>query len=137
MLQRVQTIYLIAGILWTISVGFIGIFFEVDGEPVKLAQNPIITILLAAVVVLYMVGIAMYQNRKAQVNINRINTLYNLLLFGGAVYFAYFHIPQMRDGDAHMYWGATIPILNVVLLFLANRGIMADEELVRSLDRLR
>jgi hypothetical protein len=37
------------------------------------------------------------------------------------------------------YWmiGAILPILMVILLFLAYRGIRKDEKLIKSLDRLR
>jgi hypothetical protein len=33
--------------------------------------------------------------------------------------------------------GAYIPIINLLFLFLANRSILKDEKLVRSVDRLR
>ena len=137
MLQRIQTIYLVAGILWTISVGYLSEILIVDGRTVKLSEDPLITGLLATVVVLFAAGIGMYRNRNAQVRINRINIFYNLVLFGGLAYFAYYHSPQIDGLSAHLGVGSVIPVINVVLLTLANRGIMADEELVRSLDRLR
>ncbi len=137
MLQRIQTIYLVAGILWTTSLGYLSDILIVDGSSVELSSNPLVAGLLAIIVVLFAVAIAMYRNRNLQVNVNRVNILYNLVLFGGAAYFAYYHSPRINGLNAHLDAGAIIPVINVVLLTLANRGIMADEELVRSLDRLR
>ncbi len=137
MLQRVQTIYMLAGILWTLSAALLVPVMVVNGKPVTFQGDPVIAITLGVTVVLHIIAVALYRNRMLQLAVNRINTLYNLLLFGAGAYMAYYHLPQIRGNIAHFDWGALIPVWNVVLLYLANRGIMADEQRIRSLDRLR
>ena len=137
MLQRVQTIYLLAGIIWTVSMIAITPILDINQEPNGIQGNPLLLAAFAVVVLLYVIAIAAYKNRNFQVNVNRVNTVYNLLLIGGLAFVAYFQIPQSGDLEAHLDWGAVVPILNIILLYLANRGIIADEALVRSLDRLR
>ncbi len=137
MLQRVQTIYLLAGVIWTVSMVAIAPILDINQEPNGIQGNPILLAAYAVVVLLFIIAIASYKKRNFQVNVNRVNTVYNLLLFGGLAFVAYFQIPQSSSYKAHLDWGAVVPVLNIVLLYLANRGIIADEALVRSLDRLR
>lgn len=137
MLQRIQTLYLVAGVIWTISMIAISPIIVINEEVSGIQGNPTLLAAFAIVVFLFLVAIASYKRRNFQVNVNRINTIYNLLLLGGLAFFAYYQIPEFEEDVAHLDWGALVPILNIVLLYLANRGIIADEALVRSLDRLR
>lgn len=38
---------------------------------------------------------------------------------------------------ALLKWPVVLPAVSIILLFLARKGILADEKLVRSLDRIR
>jgi hypothetical protein len=40
-------------------------------------------------------------------------------------------------GSVQLHWQDALPMLAVLLLFLARQGIIKDEKLVRSLDRIR
>jgi len=46
-------------------------------------------------------------------------------------------LPQWRGGDLGLQWPAVLPMVSVILTFMARKGVLADEKLVRSLDRIR
>lgn len=137
MLQRIQTVFMVAGIIWTLSVGFLGIFMVVDGVEIRIEDSIFYLIGVIVVALLFAISVALYRNRNLQVRINRLNTLVNLVAFGILAYVAYYHLPQIAGKQAHLLWASAIPVMNLVFLIMANRGIMADENMVRSLDRLR
>lgn len=128
MIQRIQTVYLlIALVLSGVCMGF-----EVmkDGHPWALI------VLTGLSALLEFVGIFLFRRRALQM---RLCTFCILLLIGWyAVYAAFAYL--FGDGLVGDYrpapWAA-IPAINAILLYLAFRGILKDELLVRSLDRLR
>jgi len=46
-------------------------------------------------------------------------------------------VVKAQEAEYEFLTGAYIPIINLLFLFLANRFILKDEKLVRSVDRLR
>ena len=79
-----------------------------------------------------------YKNRKRQLVLGRVN--YFLIL--ALVVFIHVSIKkilgQMGAGQSIVYGISTyLPVVSLVFQFLANRAIKKDEELVKSLDRLR
>jgi hypothetical protein len=46
-------------------------------------------------------------------------------------------VPQQLGGEPLWHWPAVMPAVAIVCIFFARKGIMADEKLVRSLDRIR
>ena len=70
-----------------------------------------------------------------QLGIGRLNILINFILLGIVVYFS-----QNLSGETAVSEkgiGLLIPILTIVLVVLANNAIKRDDELVKSVDRLR
>ena len=63
-----------------------------------------------------------------QLLIVRLGMLVNLLVLGSLI--------MIIQGRSTSY-GVVVPFINVVVAFLASRGIQKDEAKVRSLDRLR
>lgn len=57
--------------------------------------------------------------------------------------FAFDHYQNIQalkvDGELSMNYGlpAVFPVINLILLWLANRGVKKDEDLIKSVDRLR
>jgi hypothetical protein len=45
--------------------------------------------------------------------------------------------PEMANVSGHYWIGLFLPLITIVLLFMARGGIRKDEKLVKSLDRLR
>ena len=80
----------------------------------------------------------MYHNRKMQA----LFCLFNMLLVIGW-YVCYFVVAQMVGDkawgaiDFRPTWPAVFPAIALICYFLARRGILADEKLVRSMDRIR
>jgi len=67
--------------------------------------------------------------------LGRLNILLNVILLGVFVYWS-LNLP----GESFLSEkgiGKFIPVISIVLLVLANKAIKADEQLVKSVDRLR
>ena len=144
MLQRIQTVYLIIAAIISGVVAFIAPFWnEVNGEMrllLDLLQDvetyysaiPFLFILSA---IGSLIAVFIYKNRTRQIIINRINIVINFLLLGIIVYHL-LNLPGEID-ISEKGIGVFIPLMVIVFLALANKAILKDEKLVKSVDRLR
>ena len=82
-----------------------------------------------------LVAVFSYKNRTRQIIINRINIVINFLLLGIIVYHL-LNLPGEID-ISEKGIGVFIPLMVIVFLALANKAILKDEKLVKSVDRLR
>lgn len=98
-------------------------------------------LLLAAGILFYsssllsFITIFLYQNRKKQLMLSRLNLIFNLLI----IFILIFYL-QSLPGEISISMkgiGLFIPLISMVLLSLSHRAIKKDEELVKSVDRLR
>jgi len=144
MIQRIQSLYLSIAAL--ISLGLVFVFplwKNADGLAYfmrDLFADSQLTVKAIAVLfvvsgVLSLVSVFLYKNRKNQFVINRLNILINLILLGLLIY----HLLMVSGGTqvSEKGIGSVLPILVIVLLALANKAIKKDEDLVKSVDRLR
>lgn len=151
MIQRIQTLYLL---LVTVCIVValctpVGEFFK-DGLPVGEMGNlrilwgeeqadysvwALFPILILGAVVSFL-GIFLFRHRMLQV---RFCIFSSLLLIGYYIAFGVFvyMITSDRQVDFTISWTTALPAVALVLDYLAFRGIMKDELMVRSLDRLR
>ena len=84
---------------------------------------------------LAIIAIFLFKNRQNQFVINRLNMILNLFLLG---FFVYRSLNLSGGTEVpEKGIGMLIPIFSIVLLVLANRAIKKDEDLVKSVDRLR
>ncbi len=76
-----------------------------------------------------------YKTRTKQIVYNRLNIVINFLLLGIIVY----HLLKLPGGTvvSEKGIGVFIPLLVIVFLALANKAIIKDDKLVKSVDRLR
>lgn len=81
------------------------------------------------------ITIFLFKNRKLQFVMNRLNILLNFLLLGFIVYNVLNISGETLVSEKGI--GTFLPILSVFLLVFANRYIKRDEDLVKSVDRLR
>ncbi len=136
MIQRIQSVFLflqalIAGIL----PFFVNLWSDVKGVEF-FAQNELwISIAFYASAALGLIAIFLYKNRKNQFVLNRLNIILSLFLLGFFVYRSLNLSGETLVSEKGI--GMLIPIVSIVLLFLANRAIKKDEDLVKSVDRLR
>lgn len=161
MIQRIQTIYLFLSAV-LLSLMFFFPIAEIKGDNVlyefssfglleldnssaesdsKLAEHqPAIPVhlLIAVIIMLLALSLMLFKKRGVQLKLNRLIFLLTI----GLIVYLYYETDKMTDliavnglpgYQAAIYFAvATLP-----LLFLANRGIKKDEDLIKSLDRIR
>ena len=79
--------------------------------------------------------IFLFKNRQMQFVLGRLNILINFILLGLLVYLSLSLPGEAAVSEKGI--GMFFPVLVVVLLVFANRAIKKDEDLVKSVDRLR
>ena len=136
MLQRIQTLYLLmaAGI----SVGLIFMFpiWETIGGSKVYAYNELLYLMLfLGSGALSILSIFMFKNRKLQFVLGRLNIISNFFLLGFFVYQSLNVSGETLVSEKGI--GMFLPIISIVFLVLANKAIKKDEDLVKSVDRLR
>lgn len=136
MIQRIQTVYLLLVALFAGVLPFwLWLWSDADGNAVFANQELIVSIAFYAIAVLAVLAIVRFKNRQNQFVLNRLNMILNLFLLGFFVYRSLNlsgETPVLEKGI-----GMLIPVFSIVLLVLANRAIKRDEDLVKSVDRLR
>jgi hypothetical protein len=136
MLQRIQTIYLIIS---AALIGAIYIWFPiiVSEEGIVIVRNdePIIVGLIFGSILLTFISISSYKKRKSQFVMNRLNIILNFFLLGVFVYRTLTLSGETLVSEKGI--GVFLPIISIVFLVMANKAIKKDEDLVKSVDRLR
>lgn len=137
MIQRIQTIYLFLAFL---TVGVLPFIFPLwslsNNKDYFFMENQIYVILFGLSTAVTIYSIISYKKRQTQFVANRLNIVLNLILLGLFVY----HSLNLSGGTpvvSEKGIGMFLPILTIVLLVLANKAIKKDEDLVKSVDRLR
>jgi hypothetical protein len=144
MIQRIQTLYMfIAAIASGVVIFFLSLWKDVSGNEflaLDLLEESsflmkMIPVLLLLSAVMSLLSISMFGTRKRQFVLNRLNILINLILLGVLIY----HLLTL-SGEAKVSEkgiGAVLPVVVILFLAIANRAIKKDEDLVKSVDRLR
>ena len=136
MLQRIQTIYLLIAVIASGGVVFAFSLWE-NAEGVAMYAQDYLMVFIAflASALLSLVSIFMFKNRKLQFVLGRLNILLNFFLLGVFVYWSLSLPGEMNISEKGI--GMFLPIISIVFLVLANKAIKKDEDLVKSVDRLR
>ena len=136
MLQRIQTIYMIisATLLGALYVWFPNIVSE-EGLVVVRNDEPIMLGLIFGSILVSFISIFTYKKRKLQFVINRLNIILNFFLLGVFVYRSLTLSGEILVSEKGI--GVFLPIISIVFLVMANKAIKKDEDLVKSVDRLR
>ncbi len=136
MIQRIQTLFLlIVGLVSGILPFFLNLWVEVGGKEVFAQDQVLVSLVFYVVTVLAVVSIVMYKKRQNQFVVNRLNMILNLFLLGFFVYRSLSLSGETIVSEKGI--GMLIPVFSIVFLVLANRAIKKDEDLVKSVDRLR
>jgi hypothetical protein len=112
--------------LWTMS----------DGKEYFFMQNQVYIVVLGLSTTLSLLSIVSYKKRQNQFVIDRLNIILNLILLGLFVYRS-LNLSGETIAVSEKGIGMFLPIVAIVLLVLANKAIKKDEDLVKSVDRLR
>ncbi len=166
MIQRIQTVFLFLLVLTMASMLFLPLWSKTDAatnETVVLTAwslkshflNPqgeraspgdlpgqgalVIGLLAIAAAVIALYEIFQFRNRLTQMKLGLFNTLILAALLGTTFYFAAYVGNDMVQGSTSGDYeaGFYMPVLALLLNALSNRFIKRDEDLVRSVDRLR
>lgn len=137
MIQRIQTIYLL---LAFVATGILPFLFPLwtmnDGKDYFFMYSQIYVILYGLSTSLTVWSIVSYNKRQNQFVIGRLNIILNLILLGLFVYRS-LNVSGETTVVSEKGIGMFLPIAAIVMLVLANKAIKKDEDLVKSVDRLR
>ena len=130
MIQRIQTIYL----LMILIPSILGIFLFTPTEffGFGLLTPVVLKIYFVLTGGLSTLTLILFKRRKTQLSLNRLHYFFQILASIGLVY----EITNTYDLEALLPWLA-IPISILILLLLSSNAIKKDEDLIRSIDRLR
>ena len=152
MIQRIQTLYLLLASAFMSLTLFMPIAtFVVDDQTYELtaflltcgdmSQSTIwLGIILAIATALPLITIFLFKKRTLQIRLCAVEVV---LLIGSLVLVAlyYWLTSRLFEGlvieHRQFGWAAPMPIVAIVLSYLASRAIFKDEVLVRSLNRIR
>ncbi len=135
MIQRSQTIFLALSVISSFLVYFTPVYDKAMQDPQMwigygLASG------LALAMILSVISIFKYSDRKSQIKWVKIAMLFQLVGIGFAV-----GVLFSLGGIGTYLWdeaiGAGLAVLGLLFQGLANRSIKKDLELVRSIDRIR
>ena len=136
MIQRIQTIYLVVS---AIVIGALFMWFPVvigtDGSVIMERSEPLIFGLIFISIALAIISILSFKKRQLQFVLNRLNIISNFVLLGVFVYRLLTLSGETIVSEKGI--GMFLPIISIVFLVLANKAIKKDEDLVKSVDRLR
>ena len=99
-------------------------------------QSQVYTILLGLSNSLTLLSVVSYKKRQNQFVIGRLNIILNLILLGLFVYRS-LNLSGETLAVSEKGIGMFLPVVAIVFLVLANKAIKKDEDLVKSVDRLR
>jgi hypothetical protein len=118
MIQRKQTVFLILAFVLTVVCMIVSS---------SASLWHLVCLLLSAV--LSIVSVFLYKKRILQANLCLLNIV--------ALLAWYILVAVLPQYDLLSQWTSSLPAVSIILVFMARQGILADEKLVRSLDRIR
>lgn len=145
MIQRIQSLWLLLAALVNAGLFYFDLY---RADVVKNGQTVVDglrindhypSLLIALVItILPLVIIFMYKQRKRQRSIAILGIVFNI----GFISTVLMRVGNYTNSPAApangSYWiGSILPLLSMIFLFLALKGINKDDKLVKSLDRLR
>jgi len=152
MIQRIQTIYLLAAsILLGLMIQNPIASFLIDDKVYDLLSYKLVNsadekdmiftnyplaVLIGIAAVLALVTIFFYKNRKLQMRFTLFNWILTLSIYIMIGYY-YYQIQSVKEVLFTFRVQIVFPLIAFILLFLAFKGIKKDEEIIQSLNRIR
>jgi len=141
MIQRIQSLFIVAAAGLGISLFFVPVIVFAGSEELFIVNAAGFTganiwyfSLLSILCILPLfIQLFMYNNRKKQILIGKISILMWILWILLFMLIVYLN----EIANFSLQFGAIFPFLIVIFILLANRNIKKDEELIRSIDRIR
>lgn len=136
MIQRIQTIYLAIVFIAAAVLPYLFPLWKIDGKEFMFNREITYVILFGLSTALTVISIISFKKRQQQFVLNRLNMILNLILLGLFVY-RLLNLSGETPVVSEKGIGMFLPIISIVMLVLANKAIKKDEDLVKSVDRLR
>lgn len=163
MIQRIQTIYLLLASIITGSLLIVPIYYlEVTKGSSQIvgtfgayglvsdghSGSVPLYLLFILTTLMSITGLLLYKNRKKQILITRLNLVLQVLVSIAFLLFSFFGKSMLKSEIAELGFDAEtlqlsfgvgyfLLFLGIPFLLLAIRGMRKDEELLRSIDRIR
>jgi uncharacterized membrane protein YcgQ (UPF0703/DUF1980 family) len=146
MIQRIQSLYLLLAAAAGAATWFFDIWKATLSDNIvsyfNVQSSYLVFVLYMVIVMLALVCIFLFKKRKVQFRL----TVLNIFLSIAATVLQYFKVLDFANAlqtggktitSSSYLPAAFLPVLILVFLFMAARGIYKDEKLIKSLDRLR
>jgi len=144
MIQRIQSIYLLLAALLSGGVVFFVSFLGSENNEVSNITSLLTDkrFLIKSIGIGFFVSAALsalsiflFKQRQNQFVLGRLNILINFYLLGVLLFESLMLSGETTVSEKGI--GVSLPIIVIVLLVMANKAIKKDENLVKSVDRLR
>ncbi|MBL4593964.1 MAG: DUF4293 domain-containing protein [Flavobacteriales bacterium] len=159
MIQRIQTIFLALVVILSIIFSFLPtLVFSGDGESISvmgayktiaifdgsemvLMKNMGIGVMQGLIFLVALVAIFLFKNRSSQMKLCKLNILFIALQIAAIVMYSDVAKEAINtnpeDVIVSFKFGSIIPVISLILTYLAIHFIKKDDNLIRSADRLR
>ena len=137
MIQRIQTLYMAISCIATAAFPFVfSLWKEVNNDIAVYVTDSIPALSLFGLIsIVTIISIFSFKKRQTQFVLNRLSIIFNFILLGFFVYRTLNLSGETEVSEKGI--GMLLPAISIVFLVLANRAIKKDEDLVKSVDRLR
>lgn len=156
MIQRKQTLFLLVAVIASLLCFFMPIgvilpkgmggvvslynlgFVDDNGTIIVSGTCLPLFILLAVSTALSLATIFLYKNRKLQLSLCATNLLFSVLWYidYALLFFDMVTVPEV-EGNVEVKFAACLPLIAIIMVVLARKGVADDEKLVRAADRIR
>lgn len=157
MLQRIQTVFLALVVILGIVFSFLPILgfsgyeadyimnayktVSVDDATNIIAKNMGVGAMQGLVLLVALATMFLFKNRSLQMKLGKLNILLIALQIAAIVMYSDMVKtaigPNANDVLVSFKFGSVIPVVSLILTYLAIRFIKKDDNLIRSADRLR
>jgi len=134
-IQRPQSLYLLFAVSCNLAVFWNPIYRQAMADPSTWISYGFAIIVTLATLIAF-VSIFLYKNRPIQLNVVKFGTYFQIAGFGFAVSILF----SMGSLGTHLWresLGVLLLVISLGLYWLAGKGIKSDQELVKSMDRIR
>ncbi|HPW66869.1 MAG TPA: DUF4293 domain-containing protein [Salinivirgaceae bacterium] len=137
MIQRIQTLFLLAAVICGVILFFIPVASAIDANGlifvtgIEGSTKWYLHLIFYPCIILPFAQIFMFKNRVKQIKIGKLAIAYWI------IWAVIFVILSLSIDNLKPSFGTIIPLLSILFIYLANKAIKKDEDLVRSIDRIR
>ena len=133
MIQRIQTLYISLVAIFSVIVYTSVAVWQAEEIKIYASEASYLPLLFGLIIGIAVATVLQYKRRKRQFVSNRLNILLNLIALVLILLPAYTSMNPvgLEHLPVQVANGGVLPLVNIVLLVFANRGIRRDEELIK------